>query len=275
MACLVAGAAAGTTAYIDNAAVRRSFAKELEALHKADETTAIETLRRQAAKKHSHAIEPLAARTKALAPTDLYRQAREGVVSVGKLYKCNNCSRWHVSMATGFVIHKDGVIVTNYHVIEEKEKNEKEAPTLGIRTHDGRVFPVTEVLAASKNDDLVVMKVEAENLSALPVSGGAEIGTPIWVISHPQKHLYTFSEGIVSGRYTHEHGGTKNDVITITADFAKGSSGAPVLNANGAVVGIARATTSIYYKKVDGVDSNLQMVWKRCVPAERLLDLLW
>ncbi len=45
--------------------------------------------------------------------SDMYRKCRESVVMVGKLFKCGKCDKWHASVASGFVIHKDGVIVTN------------------------------------------------------------------------------------------------------------------------------------------------------------------
>ena len=61
--------------------------------------------------------------------------------------------------------------------------------------------------------------------------------------------------------------------MSITADYAKGSSGAPVLNNNGEVIGVVSSTNSIYYNKVKGREENLQMVVKNCIPINALRRL--
>lgn len=57
-------------------------------------------------------------------------------------------------------------------------------------------------------------------------------------------------------------------------DYARGSSGAPILDATGAVVGIVKVTSPVYYEEQDGVPAKLQMVWKYCVPSASLLALV-
>jgi S1-C subfamily serine protease len=59
--------------------------------------------------------------------------------------------------------------------------------------------------------------------------------------------------------------------MAITADYAKGSSGAPVLDDTGSVVGIVSATNSIYYTPPQ---KNLQMVIKSCIPVDAIWKLL-
>jgi S1-C subfamily serine protease len=100
------------------------------------------------------------------------------------------------------------------------------------------------------------------------------VGTAISVISHPAGHFYSFTTGIIS-RYMDvlDPSGTYS-AFAITADYARGSSGAPVMNQQGQVVGIFRSTESIYYSENRGQQRNLQMVYKICIPVASLHKLL-
>ena len=203
-------------------------------------------------------------------PTDVYSHAKDGVVIVCGLFKCMRCDQWHASPASGFVISADGVIVTSHHVINEKEKK-----TFVIMTSAGKVYPVSRVLAGNKANDIAVLQVDgAEGLKPLPLGPAPTIGTQVAVLSHPASHFYSYSTGIVS-RYTKvRNAGELVDALQITADYARGSSGGPVLDAHGRVVGIVRSTESIYYSQENGNQKNLQMVFKLCVPADSLVRLV-
>jgi S1-C subfamily serine protease len=113
------------------------------------------------------------------------------------------------------------------------------------------------------------------------------VGAPIYVLSHPAGRLFTFTSGIVSrysahsraqGKDEHTDGATlpgesRSRLMTVTADFGRGSSGAPVLDARGAVVGVARQTKSVYYHAENDTPRRLQMVMKHCASAQALYDL--
>ena len=207
-----------------------------------------------------------------LEPPQLYNQARESVVVVAGLYLCGKCDKWHASTATGFVISTSGAIVTNYHVVDSTQKE-----TLVVMTADGHVQPVKRVLAADQRDDLAILQVDADNLTPLPIATNHEaapVGSSICVISHPANHFYSLTAGVVSRYFSHHTAQGDAACIDITADYARGSSGAPVLNMQGQVVGIVRSTESIYYAKKDGQPSNLQMVFKHCIPVECLQQLI-
>ena len=204
-------------------------------------------------------------------PAELYGACRKSVVMVGKIVKCKKCDDWHTRIATGFVIGRKGIIVTSRHVIAKDEQMK----AIAVRTWDGRLFPIEDVLAVSKVNDLAVLKVDADDLVPLPIASRAPVGTQVFVIGHPGKHFYAMTDGIVSGQFFRRDGkdGPKYREMTVTADFANGSSGAPVLDRTGAVVGIVRRTTSVYANQQKGIKTNVQMVWKRCVPSSPLLEL--
>ncbi|MEC8895198.1 MAG: trypsin-like peptidase domain-containing protein, partial [Planctomycetota bacterium] len=214
----------------------------------------------------------VAGSSRSLLPADIYQRASKSVVMIGTLYKCGRCEHWHSGFSTGFVIGEDGIVVTNYHVVEKSSDVE----TLGVMTHNGKVFPVSSVLAADELQDIAVLKVVGKGLSALPVKADAPVGSGVYVLGHPDGQFYTFTHGLVSRYMVHKAHKKKGKInrMAITADFARGSSGSPVLDQYGRVVGIVSSTRSIYYNKEKGVEKNLQMVLKHCIPAGELLKLL-
>ena len=64
------------------------------------------------------------------------------------------------------------------------------------------------------------------------------------------------------------------DQVSITADYARGSSGGPVLNDRGEVIGIVKSTQPIFYRMTNGKGENLQMVVKQCIPSASILQLI-
>jgi len=209
--------------------------------------------------------------TAARTPSEVYTRCREGVLVVASVYKCERCKRWHVGPASGFVISATGAFVTNYHVVKDKSKH-----TVVAMTHAGEVYPVQEVLAASESDDCAILRIDPGDakLTPLNLSPDAPVGSAVNVLSHPNRRFYYFSRGVVS-RYTQrKRAGKDATMMSVTADFARGSSGAPVLNDGGAVVGLVSSTSSIYYKVTKGKQENLQMVVKQCVPARSVLNLI-
>ena len=201
--------------------------------------------------------------------TDLVARARAGIVVIGDLYKCKKCPRWHVGASSGFMLTESGICVTCYHVV-----NVPESPTLVAMTGDGRVVPVKEVLAANLNTDVAILRLEGSGFATLPLDTEAPIGSPVRVISHPDEHFFTFSEGIIA-RYVSvplEKNGGEVTMMAVTADFGAGSSGAPVFNERGGVIGMVNNTQSLYYDPKRGKD--LQMVFKQCLPSQYIQQLL-
>lgn len=254
--------------YIDDRSFKNNLQKGLEKLSESQESLSLANLKKQLAVKHPPF--PYTAVGQGLGSQDsIYAQCKKSVLAVGRLYNCGKCSKWHTSVASGFAIGAEGIMVTNYHVI-----NQDDGEIIAVMDFMGRLFEIEKVLAASEGDDLVVLKLKGARLSPLPLGPPVHVGSDVWVISHPNSRFFTMSKGLVS-RYHIQHRDNLNlKRMSITADFAKGSSGGPVLNKKGEVVGVVCSTVSIHYNQVGGRDANLQMVVKDSVPVAVLHQLL-
>ncbi len=115
-------------------------------------------------------------------------------------------------------------------------------------TRDGRVCGVRQRAGVDPLHDLVVLQVEGSAFDPLPLARrDAEAGTPVMVVSNPSGHYYAVSTGVVARRSEQMRPAGRFQSLSITADFAKGSSGAPVCDETGSVIGVVDNTQSIYY----------------------------
>jgi len=257
------------TGEINDKAILNELNKKTEMLHVGKATTLAADLLKQLNRKKCRLKLPKAGKEK-LNSSELVKRYRKGVVVVSGSYKCKNCPNWHGGAASGFMLTADGVFCTSYHVVDNKKND-----TIVIMTGDGRIAPVVEVLAANKSTDLAILRAAGKGYTPLPVATGAMPGEKVRVLSHPDRRFYTLSEGIISRRWLDQAPGRGGrSMLTITADFAKGSSGAPVFNEYGAVIGSVNNTQSTYYNTNKGVKDNLQMVFKNCIATRHLLQLI-
>jgi len=210
--------------------------------------------------------------SKPLTRPEIYRKNVPGVLILSGVYKCKKCVKWHTTAASGFAVTASGVIATNYHLFANKNST-----TLIATTHDGKTYPVKEVLAANQADDVVLLQLDTrgDKFTPMPISPNTPVGSDVTIISHPNHRFYTLSQGVVS-RYSlrrNKQGKTSHTMET-TADFAKGSSGAPVFDSAGNVAAMVASTSSVYYTQTKDTQKNLQMVFKQCVPATSILNLI-
>jgi S1-C subfamily serine protease len=254
--------------YFDDISFRNTLQKGLESLAKSEGVLSLSELKKQLLVKHPP-FTFTGSGTSLGSQESIYEQCKKSVLAVGRLYNCGKCSKWHTSIASGFAVGADGIMVTNYHVLG-KNKGE----VLGVMDGKERLFEIEKILAASESDDLVVLKLRNARLTPLPIGEPAKVGSDVWVISHPDSNFFTISRGFVSRYHIQLRDSLPLKRMSITADFAKGSSGGPVLNQKGEVVGVVCSTVSIHYNQVGGLDANLQMVVKNSVPVAALHRLL-
>jgi len=255
--------------YFNDVKLGSDFQKGLEELLEGNQSVRLADLKRQLTQKHSKVVLgeiPI----HSVLPNKLYDKVSKSVLVMGRLYNCGKCSKWHTSMASAFAIGQDGIIVTNHHVLEKDE-----GEILGAMDAEGTVYGVEKVLAANQEDDLVILKLRDAKLMPMALAKPANVGSDVWVISHPNRKLYMMTKGMVS-RYhmIFKNGQKPGRRMSITADYAKGSSGAPVFNRKGQAVGVVSATSSIYYSVENGKKENLQMVVKNCIPVESIHELI-
>lgn len=158
-----------------------------------------------------------------LTTEDLFKQAAPSVV----LIQVFNGSGTQFGMGSGFV-GADGIIITNYHVI-------RGAYTASARLQDGSTNPIQGVIGYDSSRDVAVLKVD--NLTAKPLpladSDKVQIGDRVVAIGSPVAIQNTISDGIISG--------IRSGVLQTSTPISPGSSGGPLFNVQGEVVGITVA----------------------------------
>lgn len=157
------------------------------------------------------------------------------------------------SFGSGFFVSAKGLIATNYHVVQD-------ASALEITLYNGKKYSVKKIKGLNKKEDLALLEIETEPLSCVVLADSKQVttGEKIVAIGNPKGLTFTVSDGIVSARRIFE----EVEVIQITAPISPGSSGGPIFNAKGEVIGVAK---SCY---VDGQNLNF------AVPSDHLKTLI-
>ena len=136
-----------------------------------------------------------------------------------------------LSQGSGFVISRDGKVVTNFHVIAN-------AASAIVKFHDGAFYDVAGLVAFDIDRDIAILRARGSNFVPLRLgdSNSSRIGEKIVAIGSPLLLEATISNGIISG--IRELDSLYNTVIQITAPISQGSSGGPLFNIEGEVIGI-------------------------------------
>ncbi|MBK8981106.1 MAG: trypsin-like peptidase domain-containing protein [Ignavibacteria bacterium] len=156
---------------------------------------------------------------------------------------------------SGFLLSEDGLIGTNYHVIENID-------SLIVKTSNGNFFHAERIMTDESNDFALIKIVNTSGITFQPVELGnsddVKAGQEVFAIGSPLGFEYTISSGIVaalrenekvdfSDPYTYaSNEKTFEKVIQITAAISPGNSGGALFNRKGEVIGITTYTYSGY-----------------------------
>ena len=160
-------------------------------------------------------------------------------------------------LGTGFFVDAQGHLITNFHVLQGRYAAD-------VRTAAGKSYPVRAVLAENREADLVKLRVDIppEEVAWIPIDERVpEIAERVVVVGSPMGLEQTVSEGIVSSVREIPPVGT---VFQMSAPISPGSSGSPVVDMKGRVVGIAA------FQFVQGQNLNFAVAARQLSALKRL-----
>lgn len=300
----VAGLAAPVSPVIDDEQLARGFVVQLgrlvdaagpEASGAPAATLTADVAAEQLIAAEGRQVDARPAATPCLLPTGrpVSESVMQAVVVMGSIYKCDQCDDWHLGgLASGWLLTADGLVVTNHHVLKRASNHR-----LGVMTADGEVHAVRRVLASDAAGDAAVVEIDTRRrrLPWLPLGQAVHVGDDVGAISHPAGRFYCLTEGVVSRFHRQARRGDTTSGppqkageppnadprgavwMSVTADFAVGSSGGPVFNTAGEVVGMVARTSSSrsgtpHFAMPDNAGD--QMVFRDCVSLDTLRRLI-
>ena len=139
-----------------------------------------------------------------------------------------------IGIGSGFFISRDGLAVTNYHVIDG-------AASAAITTADGKKYAVKGICGYDKTMDIAVLQIDGGGFPYLPIADSDQlaVGTQVYAIGSPLGLINSISDGVVSNTQQKVNNSL---FIQISAPISLGSGGGPVLNTLGQVVGVSCLT---------------------------------
>jgi S1-C subfamily serine protease len=151
---------------------------------------------------------------------------------------------------SGFILNKEGLILTNNHVIDNAQKVE-------VTLSDKHQYKAT-VVTVDKGHDLALVKIDAPNLvpaTLAETSTGLTVGQRVYAIGNPFGLSGTMTRGIISAirSVRGPEGNPIEDAIQTDASVNPGNSGGPLLNSRGEVIGITTMIASNGAEQSSGI----------------------
>jgi serine protease Do len=163
-------------------------------------------------------------------------------------------------LASGFVLTADGYIVSSAHVLWDAEEAQ-------VRLQDGRHFPA-RLVGLDRITDVALLKIDATGLSPAPIGDSSKLAVGDWVaaIGSPFGFPGSVTAGIVSAKNRALSGSGETPFLQTDVAINPGSSGSPLFNADGEIVGL----NSLIYSGSGGY-----MGVSFSVPINLAVDIAW
>lgn len=179
-----------------------------------------------------------------MTPREIYRRDSKGVVSITADVETEGSnifgapeSRNGKSSGSGFVIDKQGTILTNAHVVDGAKK-------VSVRFSNEKTADA-KILGADRSSDIAVLQIDPDglDLTTLPLASAkdVQVGDPVVAIGNPFGQAFSLTTGVVSAKQRSIeglNGFAINDVIQTDAAINPGNSGGPLIDSAGEVIGI-------------------------------------
>ena len=178
-------------------------------------------------------------------PAEVYASTVNSTVSINCSSQSTNIfgqTTQSASSGSGFIITKDGYVVTNHHVVSK-------ASSIKVTLYNGETYDAT-LIGSDSDYDVAVLKINAEDLQPVTLGNSTDVnvGDSVLAIGNPLGELtFSMSQGIVSScNRAINVDGTPFNMIQVDCSINPGNSGGPLMNLYGEVVGIVSAKYSTY-----------------------------
>lgn len=145
-----------------------------------------------------------------------------------------------IGHGSGFFIEENGILITNYHVVEGAYRLKINIDINGQK----KVYDVEAIISGDESKDIAKIKLknkENETFPALKIAKKEpKKGEDCWTIGTPvkMKYMNSITEGIISNIYPEGIAGWAGKMLQVSAPYTHGSSGGALINAKGEVIGI-------------------------------------
>lgn len=149
------------------------------------------------------------------------------------LTSSNSANKYKKSIGSGFLVTKEGHIVTNAHVVSE-------CNSINVTQGNGKLFPAKVLFKSEKEDiALILSDIKNKDIASFRISPIIKLGENVYVYGFPLKGALSTSGNFTSGNIT-ALAGFRDDTgeVQISAPVQPGNSGGPLLDSGGRVIGI-------------------------------------